>query len=329
MASELKQENVQCILIIGAAGGLAQILLKLLHEKFPQAHIVGVDSRPLTQEPMSNVTRKTFSYSRGNFEKLFREYAFDLVYHLGRVSHAKLGQQLSMAKRLDLNIVGTSRILDLCLKHNIKKTVVLSTFHVYGALPDNSAFLDETTYPRASIAYPELRDVVEMDQLATSWMWKNQNHIETVILRPCNIIGAKIKNAISRYLLNAWTPTPIDYNPMFQFIHEYDMARVLLACAHAIPTGIYNVSPPDFISLREARQTIGVPGVPSSLFLLGHLAELFKRFNPDLPHYLVDYLKFSCLIDARELNTHLGKDFYTFTIKETLQLLKSKDKSEK
>ena len=316
---------VKSILIIGVAGGLAQILLKRLHQAYPEAQIIGVDSRPLEQSTTPNVHLQTFRYSRGNFEKLFREHAFDLVYHLGRVSHANIGNQLSLARRMDLNIIGTSRILELCLKHEIKKIVILSTFHVYGALPDNPAFLDENTFPRASIAYPELRDVVEMDQLATSWMWQHQNHIETIILRPCNIIGSRIKNVISRYLLNPWTPTPIDYNPMFQFIHEYDMARVLEACVTAVPTGIYNVSPPEFIALIEARNTIGVPGIPTSLFMLGHLAKVFKRFNAELPHYLLDYLKFSCLIDARALSQHLGDDFYNHTIKNTLQLLKSSE----
>jgi UDP-glucose 4-epimerase len=318
----LKAEEVKTILIIGIAGGLAQILSEQLHTEFPHAKIVGVDSRPLESTHIPNVTIETFRYSRGNFEKLFREYNFDLVYHLGRVSHANLGNQLSLAKRLDLNIIGTSRILDLCLKHEIKKIIILSTFHVYGALPDNPAFVNEESFLRASIAYPALRDVVQMDQLTTSWMWKNQNQMKTIILRPCNIIGSQIKNAISRYLLNPWTPTPIDYNPMFQFIHESDMARVLQKCVELVPTGIYNVSPHEFISLKEARDSIGIPGVPFSLFMLGRLAGVYKRFNPELPDYLLDYLKFSCLIDSHELSRYLGKDFCRFTIKDTLELLK-------
>ena len=47
----------------------------------------------------------------------------------------------NIRKRLNLNIMGTNRILDLSLKFKIKKVIVLSTFHVYGALPDNPTFL--------------------------------------------------------------------------------------------------------------------------------------------------------------------------------------------
>lgn len=320
----LPAHEVNKILIIGAAGGLAQILIQNLQTTYPQAQIVGIDSRPLGPSGSEQVSYESFRYSRGHFEELFREHAFDLVYHLGRVSHANPGNQLSLARRLDLNVIGTSRILDLCLKHEIKKIVILSTFHVYGALPDNPVFLDEETFLRASIAYPELQDVVEMDQIATAWMWKHQNQIQTVVLRPCNIVGSRIKNAISRYLLSPWSPTPLDYNPMFQFIHELDMARVLQACITQVPTGVYNVSPPEYIALKAARRAIGIPGIPTSLFVLSHLVGLYRRLSKvELPHYIVDYLKFSCLIDARALSQHLGEDFYRFSLKETLALLKS------
>ena len=319
-------EDVKSILIIGVAGGLAQSLCQRLHTEYPQAQIIGVDSRPLEPSRLPNVSFQTFRYSRGNFENLFREHAFDLVYHLGRVSHTNLINQLSLAERLDLNIIGTSRILELCLRHEIKKIIILSTFHVYGALPDNPAFINEESFLRASIAYPELRDVVEMDQLASSWMWKHQNHIQTIVLRPCNILGPKIRNTFSRYLLNPWTPTPIDYNPMFQFIHESDMAFALQKCAALVPTGIYNVAPDAIISLKEARETLGVPGVPTSLFVLSHLADVYKRFNPKLPNYLLDYLKYACLIDSHELSRFLGNDFCKFTSKETLQQLKPSQK---
>ena len=46
----------------------------------------------------------------------------------------------------------------------------------------NPVFITEDYPLKASIKYPELRDVVEMDQIATNWMWKNQNDIETIVL---------------------------------------------------------------------------------------------------------------------------------------------------
>lgn len=57
-------------------------------------------------------------------------------------------------------------------------------------------FLKEDAPLRASFKYAELRDVVEMDQMCTNWMWKNQNNIETIVLRPSNIIGLRLKTQL-------------------------------------------------------------------------------------------------------------------------------------
>ena len=238
-------KSINNILIIGMAGGLAKLTAKLIERKYPNINILGVDSRHSTTETnKKNIEFRRIRYTRGNFEKIFRERSFDLVLHLGRMSHAN-NDHNSLIKRLDLNLMGTSRILDLALKHHVKKVIILSTYHVYGALHDNPVFIDENHPLRASIRCPELRDVVEMDQISTNWMWKNQNEIQTIVFRPCSIIGPQIQNTMSQYLTTSYVPVPIDFNPMFQFLHEFDMAQVLVESMVKVPTGIYNVAPND------------------------------------------------------------------------------------
>ena len=51
------------------------------------------------------------------------------------------------------NVVGTQKILDLCVRHGVKKVVVLSSANVYGPLPDNSNFLAEETPLMAADRY--------------------------------------------------------------------------------------------------------------------------------------------------------------------------------
>jgi UDP-glucose 4-epimerase len=313
----MSKNDIKKILIIGATGGLAQITSRLLLRLDPELQIIGIDTRDVsTIETMPNLILKRMKYTRGNFENLFRDHQFDLVYHLARISHSSSGQD-NLAKRLDLSVMGTSRILDLCLKFNVKKVVVLSTHHVYGAFPDNSVFLPEDSPLRASMKFPELRDVVEMDQIATNWMWKNQKNISTIVLRPCNIIGAQINNTMSQYLTNPYSPFPIDFNPKFQFIHEFDMANVLVSCVDKIPMGIFNVATDEFISIREAMNTLGTKGIPFPMTIGSMIA---KYLN--IPEYLVEYLKFSCLIDNSEIKKYLGDDFFRFKIEETLKLIR-------
>lgn len=314
--------NKKKILIIGIAGGLAQMTARLILTEHPEWEIIGIDSRDVSKvPPLHGLTFINLKYSRGNFENLFRSHHFDVVYHLGRISHSS-NEQNVLAKRIDLSVMGTNRILDLCERSNVKKVIILSTFHVYGALPDNSIFLPEDAPLRASIRHPELRDVIEMDQICTNWMWKNQNSISTVVLRPCNIIGTQIQNAMTRFLSGPVALSPVDYNPYFQFIHEFDMAHVLYQSLEKLPTGTYNVAGNDFIALREALKIVGTKGVPFPMVLAGGLNEMLKKLSINVPDYLLDYLKFSCLISNSELKKHLGPNFLRFSIQEALELIK-------
>ena len=310
------------ILIIGIAGGLAQILARLMLNDHPDWEILGVDSRDISKVPkIHGLTSTSMKYSRGNFENLFRSYEFDAVYHLGRISHST-GDHAQLAKRIELSVMGTNRILELCHHSGVKKVVILSTFHIYGAIADNSIFLTEDAPLRAAIQHPELRDVVEMDQICTNWMWRYQNEISTVVLRPCNIIGPQIQNAMTKFLLSPLALRPMDYNPYFQFIHEFDMANILYRCLEEVPTGVFNVAGDDFLSLRESLDQIGSKGIPFPIFLAEGLNDILKVLKMDVPEYLLDYLKFSCLIDNKRIKNHLGDHFLRFSIKEALELIK-------
>lgn len=308
------------VLIIGIQGALAKITAELLIKNHPDIVIHGVDSRPIDNIPKRpHITVQQIKYNRTNFEKLFREHQFESVLHLGRLGHSPAMGNIH--KRIDINLVGTNTILELAQKFRAKKVVILSTHHVYGALPDNPMFLREDSPLRASFKYAELRDVVEMDQMCTNWMWKNQNQIQTIVLRPCNIIGPQIKNSITQYLKTPYAPLPLDYNPMFQFIHEFDMATMIVNAVEKLSTGIYNVAGDDVISLHEAAEIIGAKKI---LVPIIGVEQLAKVLTPvwKFPLYLLDYIKFPATLDNSELKKTLGEGTFRFTAKEALELLK-------
>jgi UDP-glucose 4-epimerase len=312
--------NPQKILIIGIQGAMAKITAELLLKSHPGVQILGVDSRPIDDMPKrSQFSWQQIKYNRTSFEKLFREHQFDSILHLGRLGHSPAMGNIN--KRIDINLIGTNTILELSQKFRAKKVVILSTHHVYGALPDNPMFLKEDAPLRASFKYAELRDVVEMDQMCTNWMWKNQNDIETIVLRPSNIIGPQIKNSITQYLKTPYAPLPIDYNPMFQFIHEFDMASMIVNALDKLTTGIYNVTGDDVISLHDAAEIIGVKKILVPIIAVEQLAKVLTPIWK-FPLYLIDYIKFPSTLDNSELKKHLGPDTFRFTAKEALELLK-------
>lgn len=310
------------VLILGGAGGLSYLLSKLLLTEHKNIQITAVDTREANLKIQDDRYQfKKIKYSKGNFENLFRDGKFDSVFHLARMSHSLEGYQ-EVFKRLELNIIGTSTILDLCEEYQIKKVIILSTFHVYGALPDNPVFITEDAPLRASINYPELRDVVEMDQVATNWMWKNQNETETIVLRPCNIIGSLINNTMSRYLASSTTISPMDYKPMFQFIHEFDMAHILYQALTELPTGTYNVAPDDYIDLKKALTFLGSKSLPFPMFIAHLVNKGLAAAGLKIPDYFIEYLKYSCLISNEKLKKNLKGVKLRFTTEQALELIK-------
>lgn len=312
------------ILIIGASGGLSQILIKIIRSSQPEYNILGIDNRPtdhlFKDEKIQYIQMK---YSRGNFENLFRHHEFDTVFHLARQTHTNNASSV-INQRMDFAMLGTARILELCEMKGIKNLIFLSTFHVYGAFSDNPVFLNETSPLRASLKYPDLRDVVEMDQLCSTWMWKNQGKIKTVLLRPCNIIGTQINNTMTRYFAGPVSIKPIDFQPHFQFLHEFDMANVLYRAIEDLPTGIYNVAGNDFISLDEALKVAQTKVIPFPLSMATVLNKMLKKIHLEISDYLIDYLKYSCLISNEEITKVLGPDFLRFSTKEALEAIKLK-----
>lgn len=311
--------NPKSILIIGFQGSLAKTTAQLLLEKFPEVKIHGVDSRSMTG--ITELPRLSFErirYTRTHFEKIFREQNFDCILHLGRIGTTKLIND--MTSKININLIGTNTILELAYKYKCKKVIILSTHHVYGALADNSMFLREESPLRASFHFPDLRDVVEMDQMCTNWMWKNQNTIETIVLRPANIIGPQINNSISKYLKSSLSPFPIDYNPMMQFIHEFDMSQIISESVEKLTTGIFNIASDEILTLQDAIQIVGIKKIPAPLFLVEKTSR-FLRPVWKFPHYLIDFLKYPAVIDSSEFKKRIGHFEFKYSTKEALQNL--------
>jgi UDP-glucose 4-epimerase len=122
----------------------------------------------------------------------------------------------------------------------VPKVVVLSSANVYGPRPDNAQFLTEDAPLMGSQEFPEIRDLIEVDHLASSFFWKARD-IETVILRPVHILGG-VHNAPSNYLRLPVIPTLLGFDPMVQIIHELDVRRGRRVRAAPGVRGIFNVT---------------------------------------------------------------------------------------
>ena len=289
-------------LITGIAGSLARLVGRRLCDAGHD--IVGVDYRPVTADPGFPATLYRANYNKTRIEDIFRRHHPDLVLHLGRVGNLKM----RTGKRFDLNVVGSSKVMSLCRKYQVKRLLVLSTFHIYGAHPHNHTPIYEDEPLRAGTGFPQLGDAIQLDNQAVMWVYRHPE-VKTVVLRPCNVVGPQIKNAISSFLRQEVKPLMMGFNPMVQFIHQDDLVAAILAAAdldRADAVGVFNLAGKNTLPWREALELCGGTLVPVPADLAALALKVLRIFTPALPPYMINFTKYPCVISRQALSETFG-----------------------
>ena len=279
------------VLITGIAGGLGRLIARRLGDHFK---VAGVDRSSWEGFP-PNVSMHVVDLRKRKFEDVFRTERPDAVVHHAFVRHFRADPEV----RHEVNVLGTKKILEYAIAYGVKRIVVLSSSYVYGALPDNPFYVDEDYPLNASRTYPEIRDLAEVDQLTTAFLWRHPE-VVTTILRPVNTLGYFTQSAIGRYLKQRWVPTIMGFNPMMQFIHEEDVAEAVALALHTGAHGVFNVAGPGAVPLKVALRETGATAVPiPDVVARTVFGRLFRLGLYHTPPGAIDFIKYPCTIDGR------------------------------
>jgi UDP-glucose 4-epimerase len=286
------------ILITGAAGALAQKVIEQLRDT---CDLVAVDFREQVYLG-DDIPSYCIDFNKRVFEDLFRRYQFDGVIHMGRI----MSSQLTRMRRYNANVLGTQKLLDLSHKYGIKRVVVLSTFHVYGAVAYNPALIDESAPLKSAGLSADLIDSVELENLANIYLWRYPE-LNITILRPCNIVGPGVRNTISTLLASERAPVLAGFSPMMQFIHIDDMADAIVLAYKKPTRGVYNVAPQDWVAYQHALKLCGCKRLP-----IMSIPPIVPRFIlstlklKSFPSYLMAFYKYPVVIDGRAFAKEFG-----------------------
>jgi len=278
------------LLITGIAGGQGRLIARRVADSF---QIAGVDRVPWQGAP-HNVRLHVVDLRKRKFEDVFRTERPDAVVHLAFVRHFRSDPEV----RHEVNVLGTKKVLEYAIAQGVKRIVVVSSSYVYGALPDNPYYVDEDYPLNVSRTYPEVRDLAEVDQLVSAFLWRHPE-VATTILRPVPILGYYTHSAIGRYLKQRYVPTIMGFNPMMQFIHEEDVAEAVALALQTGAHGVFNVAGPGSVPLKVAiRETGGTAVSLPETFARGVFGQLFRLGLYPTPPGAMDFLKYPCTIDG-------------------------------
>jgi len=277
------------VVVTGIAGRLGRVLARRLHRD-GRYHVIGIDRREFLGRP-KDIEHIQVDLRSKKAADVFRHGDVDALIHLG-VMH---DPRASKHEHHSWNVAGTSKLLENCLKYRVPKVVVLSSANVYGPRPDNAQFLSEDAPLMGSQDFPQIRDLIEVDHLASSFFWRARE-IDTVILRPVHILGG-VHNAASNYLRLPFVPTLLGFDPMVQVIHEHDVAAAILCALRPTVRGIFNIVGPGELPLSAILRELGRPQLPVPHPVAKPFLDVLWRTGlTSFPVPELDHMRFACLV---------------------------------
>jgi len=198
------------VLITGVAGLLGSRLADWIIENKPGVHVIGVDD--LSGGYIENINPKVelwqMNITEHPIENLFEFHKIDYVFHFAAYAAEGLSPFIR-CYNYDNNLKATAKIVNECIKHDVKRLVFTSTLAVYGH--GDGGIFKETQVPKPIDPYGVAKYGCEMDiQIAGE-----QHGLDWCIIRPHNVYGVK-QNIWDKYrnVLGIW---------MFQHLNGEDL----------------------------------------------------------------------------------------------------------
>jgi UDP-glucose 4-epimerase len=284
------------VLIPGISGRLGRLVAEQLHVAGHE--VSGIDRRPWPGAPRGVVVHE-HDIRKRPAEDVFRKLRPDAVIHMATVTHLVAKSE----DRYRINLFGTRAVLDHCHTYGVKRCVFVGRHTYYGAAADSPLYHGEEDPPMAGHTFPELADLVAADLYAGSALWRYPE-MDTVVLRCCYTLGPSLHGTLAMFLRGPRVPMIMGYDPLFQFMHEKDVATAITMGLEKCPRGVYNVAGPQPLPLSLlVRQAGRSPApVPEQLFAL-----ITGRFGlPKLPAGALQHLKYPVVIDPRRFKEATG-----------------------
>ena len=194
------------VLITGVAGLLGSRLADWIIENKPEVTVIGVDDLSGGYEENINPKVKFWQMDLVNhpIENIFESHDIDYVFHFAAYAAEGLSPFIR-CYNYDNNLKATAKIVNECIKHNVKRLVFTSTLAVYGH--GDGGIFDESQQQAPIDPYGVAKYGCEMDiQIAGE-----QHGLDWCIIRPHNVYGIK-QNIWDKYrnVLGIW---------MFQYLN--------------------------------------------------------------------------------------------------------------
>ncbi len=293
------------ILVTGAAGRLARVVLPRLLADERIERVYGVDLQPI---PLEHPRLTAVQADIRDPECLELLEVADVLVHmafvlmgggLGRARHDRAAVRA-------VNLAGSQLLMGAAVEAGVGRIVFVSSAAVYGTWPDLPEPVSESQplRPLPGFAYGEDKAAVEtwLDGLEAS-----HPYLHLIRLRPHAILGPNAHPMLNRLLHQPLVPALAKPLPRTQCVWEDDVAEAIYLSLHSAARGAFNLAADPPMSLREMIRLNRGFTLPLPLSLLSGLHRLAWRLTPAVgePGWVTG-LRHSLVLDTRRAWDELG-----------------------
>ena len=300
------------VLVTGIASKVANVVAERLvaagHE------VIGIDRRPWPDAP-PGVEMHEVDIRKRAAEDVFRKSRPEAVIHMATVTHLVSRSE----DRYRINLGGTRAVFDHSRAYGVKQVIFVGRHTYYGAAPDSPLYHGEEEPPMAMTSFPELADLVAADLYATTALWRSPE-LCTSVLRICYTFGPTGTGTLCGFARGPRVPSILGFDPLFQFMHERDVARAIQLALDKRVRGVFNVAGPQPVPLSVLVRETGRKLMPIPEFIF---TALLGRFGlPRLPPGALAHIKYPVVIDAAAFRAATG---FTYEVDEVQAMREFRD----
>ncbi len=289
-----KKDEKKTVMVTGVANKWGE---KVAAELVNNQHlrVLGVDTKQ-PQRSMPDLDFIQADIRNPLITELLQLEEVDTVVHLAFVEHPQ-----HIEANFEQNVMGTMKFFGMCAKVGVRKIVLKSSTAVYGARPDNSIFLPESHPLNGSRKYGYNRHRIEIESFCNGFLRQVPDTALTILRFP-GIIGPAIKTPMTRFLTAVRAPVLMGFNPLFQVIHEDDVAAALVHAVECDVSGVFNVAAEGTLNLKKLMALAGKIPIPV-LHPLAYAGTSIAgaRYAP----LELDYLRYPWVADLEKMRTVL------------------------
>lgn len=246
------------VLITGVSRHLGGAYARRLSREEGIDRIVGVDVVP----PRHGIGRAEFvraDIRSPLIARIISDNEVDTVVHMAVI--ATPAASGGRASQKEINVIGTMQLLAACQKaESLQRLVVKSAAAVYGSSPKDPAMFREEFSARRLPSGGWGRDSVEVEGYVRGFA-RRRPDVDITMLRFANVVGPRIRTAMTDHFSLPVVPLPLGYDARLQFVHEDDVADALTLAVVGPPVGTVNIAGDGVITASQAANIAGRPFV--------------------------------------------------------------------